>query len=94
MAALELSWATVERATGPRPRTYNERQLQAGKAMPFFIWPNVNPFREFDTIAHAVPRPGSANTIAETGDLKRPRFRQERASRRPRRLRWSEPLAV
>lgn len=58
---------------GPRPRTYNERQLEAGRAMPFFIWPNVNPFREFDTIAHAVPRPGTANTIAETGDLKRAR---------------------
>jgi hypothetical protein len=58
---------------GPRPRTYNERQLQAGRAVPFFIWPNVNPFREFDTIAHAVPRPGTAHTIAETGDLKRAR---------------------
>lgn len=58
---------------GPRPRTYNERQLQAGRAMPFFIWPNVDPFRAFDTIADAVLRPGTANTIAETGDLKRAR---------------------
>jgi hypothetical protein len=58
---------------GPRPRTYNERQLQAGRAMPFFIWPNVDPFRVFDTVADAVLRPGTANTIAETGDLKRAR---------------------
>jgi endonuclease YncB( thermonuclease family) len=57
----------------PRPRSYNERQLQAGKALPYFIWPNVNPFREFETIAHAVLRPGTANTVAETGDLKRAR---------------------
>jgi hypothetical protein len=58
---------------GPRPRTYNERQLQAGRAMPFFIWPNVDPFRAFDTVADAVLRPGTANTIAEMGDLKRAR---------------------
>jgi hypothetical protein len=57
----------------PRPRSYNERQLQAGRAMPFFIWPNVNPFRDAATIADAVLRPGTANTIAETGDLKRAR---------------------
>ena len=57
----------------PRPRTYNERQLQAGVAMPLFIWPNVNPFRDADTVADAVLRPGTANTIAETGDLKRAR---------------------
>jgi len=57
----------------PRPRSYNERQLQAGAAMPFLIWPNVNPFRDADTIADAVLRPGTANTIAETGDLKRAR---------------------
>ena len=58
---------------GPRPRSYNERQLQAGRALPYFIWPNVNPFREAETIAHAVLRPGTANTVAETGDLKRSR---------------------
>jgi hypothetical protein len=57
----------------PRPRSYNDRQLQAGAAMPFFIWPNVNPFREAETIADAVLRPGTANTVAETGDLKRAR---------------------
>jgi hypothetical protein len=58
---------------GPRPRSYNERQLANGRALPFFIWPNVNPFRDADTVADAVPRPGTANTIAETGDLKRAR---------------------
>lgn len=57
----------------PRPRSYNERQLQAGRALPYLIWPNVNPFRDAETVAEAVPRPGTANTIAETGDLKRAR---------------------
>ena len=57
----------------PRPRSYNERQLEAGRALPYFIWPNVNPFREFDTIVDAVPLPGTARTIAERGDLKHAR---------------------
>lgn len=58
---------------GPRPQSYNERQLEAGRALPFFIWPNINPFREAATVERAVPRPGTANTIAESGDLKRAR---------------------
>src|SRR5262245_611180 len=57
----------------PRPKSYNERQLEAGSAMPYFIWPNVNPFREADSVASAVLLPGTANTIAEQGDLKRAR---------------------
>ena len=58
---------------GPRPKSYNERQLESGSALPYFIWPNINPFREAATVADAVPRPGTANTIAESGDLKRAR---------------------
>jgi hypothetical protein len=57
----------------PRPPSYNERQLKTGRALPYFIWPNVNPFREADTVANAVPLPGTANTVAEQGDLKRAR---------------------
>jgi hypothetical protein len=57
----------------PRPPSYNERQLKTGRALPYFIWPNVNPFREADTVANAVPLPGTANTVAERGDLKRAR---------------------
>ena len=58
---------------GPRPPSYNERQLASGRALPYFIWPNINLFREADSVTSAVPRPGTANTIAETGDLKRAR---------------------
>ena len=57
----------------PRPRSYNERQLDAGRALPYFIWPNVNPFREFATIVDAVPRPGTAHAVAGSGDLKKAR---------------------
>jgi hypothetical protein len=58
---------------GPRPASYNERTLVMGRTLPYFIWPNVNPFREASTVVHAVPRPGTANDIAETGDLKKAR---------------------
>jgi hypothetical protein len=58
---------------GPRPVSYNERLLQIGRAMPYFIWPNVNPFREAPTVASAVPTPGTAGQIGGTGDLKRAR---------------------
>ena len=56
---------------GPRPRSYNERQLEAGRSLPYFIWPNIEPFREADSVASAVPLPGTANKVAERGDLKR-----------------------
>ena len=58
---------------GPRPPSYNERQLESGRALPYFIWPNISPFRNVPTVSDAVPGPKTANTLAETGDLKRAR---------------------
>jgi hypothetical protein len=58
---------------GPRPLSYNERQLETGRALPYFIWPNINLFRDAPTIAAAVFAPGTAKDIAATGDLKRAR---------------------
>ena len=62
----------------PRPPSYNERQLEKGVALPFFIWPNVDPFREV-TLLDAVLEPGSAAEVAERpGALRRARrFVQE-----------------
>lgn len=67
---------------GPRPHSYNDRQLASGKALPYFIWPNVSPFRNVDTVAQAVLAPGTAKTVAEKGDLKRARdlVKQARAA--------------
>jgi endonuclease YncB( thermonuclease family) len=48
----------------PRPLSYNERMLEAGRALPYFIWPNIDPFRK-GTILDAVLEPGTANTVAE-----------------------------
>jgi hypothetical protein len=56
-----------------RPPSYNERMMQLGRVLPYFIWPNINPFREFDTVTDAVPTPGTANQIGQKGDIKRAR---------------------
>lgn len=48
----------------PRPRSYNERLLKAGKVSPYFIWPNINPFRKEKSVIAAVIPPGTANDIA------------------------------
>jgi endonuclease YncB( thermonuclease family) len=49
-----------------RPLSYNERVLEKGAAMPYFIWPNVNPFRRQLQITAAVPAPGTACQVAQS----------------------------
>jgi endonuclease YncB( thermonuclease family) len=56
----------IETEENPRPLTYNERMLQAAWATPYFIWPNLNPFRKQPAITHAVIPPGSAHDVAES----------------------------
>lgn len=53
-------------ATSPtrRPPTYNIRLLERGRAFPYFIWPNVNPWQKPDSIDKAVIPPGQARTMA------------------------------
>lgn len=51
---------------GQRLLSYNERLLQQGWLTPYFIWPNINPFREAPSIVDAVPAPGSAADLAAT----------------------------
>ncbi len=68
-------------APGPRPLSYNERMLETGAALPYFIWPNIDPFRS-SSLLDAVLAPGTANLIAEaTPALQRARafVRQARA---------------
>ena len=49
----------------PRPLSYNERLLELGRAFPYFIWPNVNPYRRANIISDAVIPPGMAKTLAD-----------------------------
>lgn len=57
----------------PRPLPYNERILERGVALPYFIWPNIDPFRDI-SLLDAVISPGMANKVAEaTPALRRAR---------------------
>lgn len=43
-----------------RREDYNLRLLAGGFAPPYFIWPNLDPFRSQGTVVDAVPPPGDA----------------------------------
>jgi endonuclease YncB( thermonuclease family) len=49
----------------PRPPTYNLRLLERGRAFPYFIWPNVNPWERPETVEEAVIPPGAAKKMAD-----------------------------
>ncbi len=66
----------------PRPPTYNIRMLERGRAFPYFIWPNVNPWQRPESIEKAIVPPGQAKMMAENDrELKMARaaFREARA---------------
>ncbi len=68
---------------GPRPLSYNERMLENGVALPYFIWPNIDPFRDRSSLLDAVMAPGTANQEAQASPtLRRARefVRQARAN--------------
>jgi len=56
---------------GERPLSYNERLLQAGLISPYFIWPNINPFREKGSLVKAVIEPKKAKEEAQRDPLLR-----------------------
>jgi endonuclease YncB( thermonuclease family) len=56
---------------GERPLSYNERLLQAGVISPYFIWPNINPFREKKPLVNAVIEPKKAKEEAQRDKLLR-----------------------
>lgn len=47
----------------PRPISYNERLLEDGSTGPYFIWPNINPFRSHGSLENAVPQAGNINGV-------------------------------
>jgi hypothetical protein len=51
-------------SAGRRFGSYNERLLAAGGVSPYFIWPNINPFRRASSITDAVPAPGGLAQLA------------------------------
>jgi endonuclease YncB( thermonuclease family) len=55
-----LCYLNRDQPRPPRPPSYNERLLVAGEVLPYFIWPNVDPFRVQPSLVAAVPRPGAS----------------------------------
>lgn len=47
----------------PRPISYNERLLQTGVSSPYFIWPNINPFRAHGSLMDGVPTAGDMSAV-------------------------------
>lgn len=65
-----LGYINVNVAKGAeRPLTYNERMLQAGLAMPYFIWANLDPFKRQQSLLEAVFAPEDVGRIAGSGAL-------------------------
>lgn len=67
-----------------RPLTYNERLLSAGRVVPYFIWPNLNPFRKKESLVQAVIPPGRANDWAEKDETLRQARQWVRMARQKR----------
>lgn len=47
----------TKREQKENPFSYNERMLELGAAFPYFIWPNINPFKSKPSYIEAVPPP-------------------------------------
>jgi len=56
----------------PRPDSYNERLLQEGQVMPYFIWPNLDPYRKQTSPTDAVPKPRTALPEGAPSSAKQP----------------------
>jgi len=67
---------------GERPLSYNERLLHAGAVSPYFIWPNVNPFRQKKPLVNAVIEPKKAKEEAQKDPLLRKAREKFRRARR------------
>lgn len=60
-----LAYINREQKATPRPLDYNTRLLKDGLIAPYFIWPNINPFRKASSLKSAVLQPCSAKITAE-----------------------------
>ena len=52
-----LAWLNISDQSGTRPPDYNTRILKKGLATPYFIWPNVDPWRSQGSLIQAVKPP-------------------------------------
>jgi endonuclease YncB( thermonuclease family) len=76
-----LAYINRDQPAPPRPADYNSRLLNSGLISPYFIWPNINPFRKENSLREAVPRPFTANNLADSDDKLRQARDAVRAAR-------------
>jgi endonuclease YncB( thermonuclease family) len=67
-----LGFLHPNQPTPPRKASYNERMLQLGWATPYFIWPNLDPYRRQTSLVEAVPKPKSVVPEGVTAAAKQP----------------------
>jgi hypothetical protein len=53
---LKAGYVNCDQPNPPRPESYTERLLATGVVAPYFIWPNLDPYRSQDSLA-GHPRP-------------------------------------
>jgi endonuclease YncB( thermonuclease family) len=64
----------------PRPKSYNERLLAAGLVLPYFIWPNLDPYMQPRDIVEAVPFPASLTPVGTPEPEATQLFQEARAA--------------
>jgi endonuclease YncB( thermonuclease family) len=62
-----LAYINRQQNFTPRPADYNTRLLNSGLISPYFIWPNIDPFRKAGSLLDAVPPPFSDIPASEDG---------------------------
>lgn len=67
-----LAFINCNQEQSPRPDSYNERLLKQGNVTPYFIWPNLDPFRKQPYIVDAVPKPGGVVPAGSDAEASEP----------------------
>jgi endonuclease YncB( thermonuclease family) len=67
-----LAFINCNQEKPPRPPSYNERMLRQGQVTPYFIWPNLDPFRRQPLIADAVPELGAVVPAGASAQASQP----------------------
>jgi len=69
-----LAWLNISDQSATRPPDYNTRILRKGLATPYFIWPNVDPWRSRGSLIQAVKPPAQfrqeANAAGKLRDVR------------------------
>jgi endonuclease YncB( thermonuclease family) len=67
-----LAFINCNQEKPPRPPSYNERLLRQGQVTPYFIWPNLDPFRRQPLPVDAVPEPGKVTPPGAPAEASKP----------------------